>query len=147
MRSYENDSIRAAARVIAMTVLADGVPDRSELACLKEPEGLRSLGIAPELFDEVMQAYCEDIEQSIGWFDSLNGRLQPEFIDVLLNEVSEPALRHSLFALMLQLVTADGSVSDGERWMLSRAHQQWGCGAHWPVRICAPAEDRVDIIA
>lgn len=146
MRSYASDAKSSAARVIAMTVLADGVPDASEMALLSRPDGLDSLGIRSVEFSRVMQSYCEDLQQSIGWFDSLQGELPSELIDALLAEVQDPDLQQRLFAIMLQVVTADGDLSEGEKKILARARSLWGRGGRWPIRIRTQQKPDLDLI-
>jgi uncharacterized tellurite resistance protein B-like protein len=135
MRSYENDNAKAVARIISMALLADGVPDRSELQHLSRRRALSRFGIDQQVFDEVLQAFCEDLQQSVAWFDGLRGEFAPELIDALLEEVDDIEQQQELFALLLQLATVDGEVSEGESRLISRARQKWGRGGRWPIRL------------
>ena len=133
MRSYANDPARAAARVIAMAMLADGAPDRAEIDfVLRRGEAAR-FGVDAELFEEVMQAFCEDMAQSVAWFDGVRGDFPAEFIDALIDEAGDD--QHELLGVLLRLVAADGHISEGEERLLLRAQRKWGRAGQWPVRL------------
>lgn len=135
MRSYANNNEKAVARIISMALLADGVPDRSELEYLTRRRALSRFGIDQQVFDEVMQAFCEDLQQSVAWFEGLRGEFAPELIDALLDEVDDTEQQHELFALLLQLATVDGEVTEGESRLIARARHKWGRAGRWPIRL------------
>ena len=135
MRSYENDNTKAVARIITMALLADGALDRSELEHLRRRRVLGQFGIHPAVFDDVMREFCEDLQQSVAWFDGMRGDFPAELIDALLDEVEDIDQQQELFGLLLQLATVDGEVSEGETRLLSRARQRWGRAGRWPIRL------------
>lgn len=135
MRHYETDSAHAAARVLSLTLMADGAPDKSEFDCLNRTGALEQIGIDQHAFEAVLREFCEDVEQSVGYFDALNHQLSPDLIDALLDEVRDPHSQRLLLHSIVEIAIADGFLSDGERQVLSRAVALWGMQASWPVRL------------
>ncbi len=135
MRHYETDSAHAAARVLSLALMADGVPDKAEFDCLRRLRTLEEIGIDEELFDNILQRFCQDVEQSVGYFDALQYRLSNDFVDALLDEVQDPHSQRILLRTIVEIAIADGCLSEGEKQLLSRASTRWGTDTQWPVRI------------
>ncbi len=125
MRHYQTDSAPAIARVLSLALLADGALDRSEHEWLERNSVLERLGIDRDALDGAMRALCEDLEQSSAYLDMQLGRFPPEFVDGLLDEVSDPVRRMILFDAVLELTAADGSVGPGERLLRTRMLERW----------------------
>ena len=72
MRKYPRNSPLAAARIIALTIIADGDVDKAELAVLDELAVHKQLGLEREALHEVIDAFCEDLLSSkqLAWADS-----------------------------------------------------------------------------
>ncbi|WP_162860586.1 TerB family tellurite resistance protein [Pseudothauera hydrothermalis] len=139
MRSYANDPARAAARVIALAMLADGAPDRAEIDLIQRRGAAARLGVDAKLFDEVMQALCEDLAQSVAWFDGVRSEFSDELIDALIDEAGDKP--HELLGVLLRLVAADGRISEGEERLLLRAQRKWARAMSWPVRLRPRADN------
>lgn len=128
LSSYANDPARAAARVIALAMRADGAPDRAEIDLIQRRGAAARLGVDAKLFDEVMLALCEDLAQSVAWFDGVRGEFSDELIDALIDEARDNP--HELLGELLRLVAADGRISEGEKRVLLRAQKKLGaCNA------------------
>jgi uncharacterized tellurite resistance protein B-like protein len=136
MRHYDIDSAHAAARVLSLALMADGAPAKIELDCLHRMRALEEIGIDDQLFESVLRNFCEDIEQSIGYFEALNYDLPSELIDALLGEVRDPHKQSELLRKMVEIAVADGCLSAGEKHVLARAVALWGEPA------CGPAPAR-----
>ena len=126
MRCYPQNSPEAAARIIAMMMLADGHASRSESAALEGLPPEDSLDIAPETFLDVMRDYCQDI-QTCGqhqWSDA--SCLDARTIQSFLAEIDDPHLRLKVLKLCASIVEADHHVSEGESMLLGVAVESWG---------------------
>ncbi|RYD71847.1 MAG: hypothetical protein EOP84_24195, partial [Verrucomicrobiaceae bacterium] len=64
MRPYPVNSARAAARLIALAVLADGHLSTSELGLLERMNAAKRLGLTREQFNEVVRHLSEDLMTS-----------------------------------------------------------------------------------
>jgi uncharacterized tellurite resistance protein B-like protein len=126
MRTYDLDSPKAAARIVALTMLADGHISQAELSVLQGHGGCERLGLEPDELQDVLLALCEDLLHgaSLSWTESCCADTRA--IARLLGEITDPALRERVLALCLSVAEADNSVSDGEALVLTYAVEQWG---------------------
>jgi hypothetical protein len=129
MRRYDPNSPHAAARVVALTLLADGAVSRCELGMLFRWDVCRRLGV-----DNVeMQLVLEDLARDLyefgtpAWGDA--GGLHPLVVQCVLDDVTDPALRREVLAMCQSLAEADSHLSDGECLVLDRAHSHWRLAA------------------
>jgi len=126
MRSYPRNSPQAAARIVAMMMLADGHACHSESTALGDLPPDESLGISRETLLDVMQDFCQDI-QTCGqhqWSDA--SCLDERTIACFLSEIDDPFLRRKLLNLCACVVEADHHVSEGEALLMSAAIESWG---------------------
>ncbi|WP_244123163.1 hypothetical protein [Burkholderia gladioli] len=64
MRSYPRNSPQAAARIVALVLIADGHIDRREEQVIETLGIARKLGLGTAEFERIVQALCED--QALG---------------------------------------------------------------------------------
>jgi len=125
MRHYPADSPKSAARVIALTLLADGAIDPSEMANLSRRGMLARLAMSEAAFEEVIHELCDDLVV----FASCNasGRLEigREVLRELLAEVRHRRLRRALLGTMHDIAHADGELTDGEALLIALAAEVW----------------------
>ncbi len=126
MRHYPTNSPEAAARIVALALVADGQVSRAELDTLERLEIDRKLGITPAQMHSILQSFCEDLLQArhAQWGDAEH--LEPEILSQLLAEVDDPTLRINVLGLCMAVVEADGHIADGESVVLVNAVEQWG---------------------
>lgn len=126
MRTYPQNSPQAAARVVALALLADGQLQRAELDMLDRLGAHARLGLAPADFQEVIHTFFEDLRKTVrlSWADG--SLLSPRTIRQLMDEVDDPGLRLKVLRLCAALVEADGHVAEGESMVLMAAVEQWG---------------------
>lgn len=125
MHHYPANSPYAAARVLALTLLADGAIDPRETRALERSGALERLRVSPRAFDEVLRTLCEDVD--VYTPRTPDGRLMPgrEMVAGMLSEIRLPMLRASLYGTMLGIVHADGVLADEESALLDLARACW----------------------
>lgn len=126
MRSYPRNSPHAAARVVVLTLLADGHLSRTELNALLREEMAGELGLATLRLDDLVREVSEDL-LATGFGAWSNGQaLDHAVVAGALAEVCDPALRERTFSLCVAAAQADGHVSEGEQALLDEAARRWG---------------------
>lgn len=125
MRTYPVNSPQAAARLLAMALVADGNYALSEIRALDRLNAARLLGLPPQDLKAVIDAFCEDLLLGAQgeWLGS--SQLDPATRQALLAEVTDPALREKIVALCEAVVAADGHLADGETAMLDSLTHAW----------------------
>jgi uncharacterized tellurite resistance protein B-like protein len=129
MRSYPVNSPEAAARIIALTMLADGHLSQNELDVLHRRGGCEQLGLEPDRLHDVLLALCEDLLHGaqISWSEAC--KVDPHALSRLMSEIDDPALRERVLALCVQVAEADEHPSEAESLLLTHAVEQWGLRA------------------
>ncbi len=133
MRPYPSNSPEAAARIVALTMLADGHVCRSEMQALQALHAGAQLQLTPEQLHAVLRGLAEDLLTSAypQWGNAC--QMEEPALQSLLAEVSDPALRATTLALCLQLAQADAHLSGAEERLVARLEQHWqlpGDGTH-----------------
>lgn len=125
MRTYPRNSPQAAARLVALALVADGHVSAVELDTLQQV-GIDRLGLDRAGLHGVLHDLCEDLLATahLTWADEC--RVDPRSLQELLAEVDDPALRRTVMALAVAGVEADGHVSAGESMLLQAAVECWG---------------------
>jgi uncharacterized tellurite resistance protein B-like protein len=126
MRSYPINSPRAAARIIALTLVADGDIGDAEVRWLDQFAVHTELGLERKALHEVLDTFCEDLLSS--------GQLQcadacpvdERTLSNLMSEIENPSLRLKLMHLCIALAEADADVAEGESIVLNAAVEHWG---------------------
>jgi len=126
MRTYPTDSPQAAARLVALSLVADGHVSASELAVLDRVGACDQLGIDRQQMHTVLQDFCEDLlnGHQPTWSDAC--QIDARTLSLLMAEVESPELRKAVLRLCVAVVEADGHVADGEALVLVSAVEQWG---------------------
>ena len=125
MRTYPPNSPQAAARLLAMALVADGNYALSEIKALDRLDAARQLGMLPQELKAVVEAFCEDLLLGAHgeWLGS--SQLDAATRQALLAEVTDPALRTKIVAMCEAVVEADGHLADGETAMLDSLTRAW----------------------
>ena len=133
MRSYPTDSPQAAARLLAMALVADGNYSLTEIRALDRLQASQRLGLSPEVFKDVLDTFCEDLLAATGGQWTGSAGMDDATRQQLLGEVQAPALRAQVVELCQAVVQADGHEADGEATLLDAlicAWRQWPHTAH-----------------
>ncbi|MBH9575564.1 TerB family tellurite resistance protein [Inhella proteolytica] len=124
MRNYPKNSPQAAARLVALTLISDGVASPREFEALAQTTAAQRLGLSDAELLEVLRTLCEDLMQPHA--GSWNGRLSEDLLLSLLDEVQDPTLRQQVLALCVAVAEADAHLADSEGHLLALAAQRWG---------------------
>lgn len=129
MRSYPIDSPEAAARILAMTLVADSGPGNAEFHVLKSHDAAGQLGLTSHRLHTALREFCEDLLTGSEHSWSHACRLDESSMAAIMNEVQDDHLRERLMRLCVAVVEADGRIEEGESSILSTAMEQWGLSA------------------
>ena len=126
MRSYPVNSPQAAARIVALTVVADGDIGDAEIEWLDRLAVHEQLGLARHELHALLDTFCEDLLSSdqLKWADACP--VDERTLANLMGEVQDPALRLKLLRLCVELAEVDAQVDDGESSVLIAAVAHWG---------------------
>jgi uncharacterized tellurite resistance protein B-like protein len=125
MRTYPTDSPEAAARLLAMALVADGHYAITEIKALDRLDAPARLGLTPESFKQVIDHFCEDLLlASHGeWLGS--AAIDAATRRRLFAEVQSAALGAEVRALCEAVMLCDGHLADGETALLDELARAW----------------------
>ncbi len=126
MRSYPANSPQAAARIVALTVVADGDIGDAETQWLDRLAVHEQLGMARHELHALLDIFCEDLLSSgqLNWADACP--VDERTLAELMGEIQHPALRWKLLRLCVELAQVDARVDEGESIVLVAAVEHWG---------------------
>ena len=125
MRTYPSNSPEAAARIVALTMLADGHVCHREMQALDALHASERLQLAPQQLRAVLRGLSEDLLTSAYPQWGSTCQIDGQTLGTLLDEVSDPALRATTLALCQELAQADGHSSPAEEQLIARLAQHW----------------------
>jgi uncharacterized tellurite resistance protein B-like protein len=125
MRTYEPNSTRARARLLALSMVVDGHIDASELKVLDEAPVLHGLQLDMQLFRDVLDELCSDMLRTAVRDGVVE--IGTPLLDRLLADITDPELQGKMLGAMWKIVHADEQLADAESILLARA-----CGLWWP---------------
>jgi len=125
MRQYAQNSPQAAARIVALTLIADGDIGEAELALLDDRAVHLELGLTRDALHAVIDTFCEDLLSSkqLNWADACP--VDEYTLAALMGEIDDPALRRKVLALCVKLAEVDDKVAEGESIVLTAAVAHW----------------------
>ena len=126
MRSYPANSPQAAARIVALAVVADGDIGDAETQWLDRLAVHEQLGLARHELHALLDIFCEDLLSSgqLKWADACP--VDERTLAELMGEIQDPALRRKLQRLCVELAEVDARVDEGESIVLVAAVEHWG---------------------
>lgn len=135
MRHYPRNSPQAAARIVALALLADDHLCQSELDRLEQLDAFGRLGLTPAELLSVAHGVCEDRMacSDLAW----GGALDDDTLRALLAELGDPALRATVLQLCHAVAQADRQPVEAEAAILRLAEEQWGLPEPAPEPISA----------
>ena len=126
MRSYPANSPQAAARIVALTVVADGDIGDAEIEWLDRLVVHEQLGLARHELHALLDLFCEDLlsSEQLKWADACP--VDERTLAALMGEIQDPVLRLKLLRLCVELAEVDAHVDGGESIVLVAAVEHWG---------------------
>ena len=126
MRSYPRNSPQAAARIVALAMLADGSLCRAETETLERLGAHAKLGLGPAELHAVMHDLCQDLlaASNMSWGGS--GQVDRHTLSRLMAEVQDPQLQLRVMKLCVAVVDTDEHLAEGESAVLAAALAEWG---------------------
>ena len=124
--SYEINSPRACARIVALTLVCDGEIQRPELDRLDELHALEQLGLTDAEFQSVVSDLCADLLLTAKAEGDDECRIDPSMIEQWLSEVQDSDLQRTVLQLCGGVIHADGYVHESESMVMLAAVQHWG---------------------
>lgn len=125
MRSYPIDSPRASARIVALTMLADGYQSKPELDMLDALDAYTRLGFTRNELDEVVREACEDLLAYVSPQWCGRRRIDTATLERLLAEIEDPALKQRLLHACVAVSVADRRLAPEELAILLTAAERW----------------------
>ncbi len=126
MRTYPNNSPQAAARIIALAMLADGHLCKTELDALDSIDIHKQLGLSTGELHAIVHGLCEDLLASSQGDWEAACRIDPGTLAALLAEIDDATLRVKVWRLCLTVFAADEHLADGETVILNAVVARWG---------------------
>lgn len=126
MRNYPTNSPQAAARIIALIVLADGEIDPAELELLDRLGVDDRLGLEQGAVCGVLDAFCEDLLVSHQFQSADACPVDDATLTQLMGDIQSPDLRKLLLQLCVEIAESDAHVAQGEAIVLNAAAEHWG---------------------
>jgi uncharacterized tellurite resistance protein B-like protein len=122
---YPPNSPQAAARVLAMALVADGHHRAVEWRALQRQHAPQRLGLSMAALRAVVDTFCEDLLRAAdGAWRGAHALAAPVSAR-LLGEVTDPELRERVLTLCEDVARADGHVVEGEQAMLDALVRAW----------------------
>lgn len=125
MRTYPANSPEAAARVLAMALLADGHFAAVELNTLHELDVTERLGISEEGLKHVIDGFAQDLLLATHTEWTGADRMDSATRQALLAEITDPYLQNDIQAMVHAVVMADGHLADGEAALVDTLWTRW----------------------
>lgn len=125
MRPYSLNSPEAAARLLAMVLVADGRYSMAEIKALDRHDAPTQLGLSPSAMQTVINDFCTDLLADAGGEWTSSTRLADTTRQRLIAEVQDPELQERVWHLCEAIARADGHLADGEVDMLDTLAFSW----------------------
>ena len=124
LRSYPHNSPEAAARIVAVALVANGEIKAIETAALNAHGCHRRLGMTEAQWDGVVRDLCADLHGSAR---SVEERcVSGEMLAHMLREVDDVSTRRTVLKLSCAVVYADRCVEAEESLVLLAMSEHWG---------------------
>lgn len=126
MRRYPANSPQAAARIVALTVVADGDIGDVEIGWLDRSVVHEQLGLTRHELHALLATFCQDLLSSdqLRWANACP--VDERTLVDLMGEIQDPALRLKLLRICVELAEIDARVDEGESMVLVAAVEHWG---------------------
>ena len=124
VRPYPRNSAEAAARIVALALIANGRIKAVETAALDALQAHERLGLTRPQWYGVIHDLCADLLGPARCGDE--GCIPTEVLNRMLDEVGDDATRRLVLRLCSAVVHADRQIDDGESFVLLATIERWG---------------------
>lgn len=124
LRSYPRNSAQAAARIVALALIANGQVKAVETAALEALRAHERLRLTRAQWYGVVDDLCADLLGPARCGDE--GCISTDLLDRVLDEVVDDSTRRLVLLLCSAVVHADREIDDGESFVLLAAIERWG---------------------
>jgi len=126
VRPYANNSPQAAARIVALAMLADGDICMAEVGVLDRLGAHAQLGLETEQFHVVVHDCWKELLSAahLTWADAC--QVHPQSLVERMAEITDPELRLTVLGLCVAVIEADGHVAESESVVLEAVLERWG---------------------
>lgn len=124
LRSYPRNSAEAAARIVALALIANGRVQAAEVAVLDALQAAEQLGLSRARWHGVIHELCADLLEPARFGDE--GRIPGEVLERMLDDVEDGDTRRLVLRLCSAVVQADRQIDDCESIVLLAAIERWG---------------------
>lgn len=128
MRSYPHNSPEAAARIVALVLIADGHVCSAEFDTLKQLGAEHELGLEPQLLPHIVHTLREELMATGQVKGALIDPVDDSTLASLMAEISDPVLQSKVLRLAMAAARADGHLAEGEALVLDAARRHWRMG-------------------
>jgi uncharacterized tellurite resistance protein B-like protein len=140
MRTYPRNSPEAAARIVALTVLADGHFCKAEIDALQRLDVHQQLGLNASQWQAVVNDFCEDMLATAYRPWGADCETDMDTLSALMADIDDTDLRVKLHRLCSEAAQADGRLTDAETFILAAATDRWELGSHGARAAAAQAQ-------
>ncbi|MDP3811704.1 TerB family tellurite resistance protein [Hydrogenophaga sp. 2FB] len=123
LRAYPLNSAEAAARIVALALIANGRIETVETAALDALKARERLGLTRQQWHGVIHDLCADLLGPTRCGNKV--RIPSELLDRMLDEVVDDGMRRLVLRLCTAVAQADCQIDDGERFVLMAAIDRW----------------------
>ena len=132
MHRYPRNSPEAAARVVALILLADGHLGQAELDVLRRHDVAGRIGLSHLRLMRIVQTLRDDLEAAGDGPSRTVAQLSGPELGGMLDDIDDPHQRLALLQLGAVLSGADGHLADGEHQLLCTLAVHWDLPLHMP---------------
>ena len=125
MRSYPRNSPEAAARIVALVLIADGHVCRLEIEALQRLQVERELGLSAGGFPQVMHVLCEDLLAGAYSGGTMMCSVDEATLASLMREVDDTELQRRVLRLASAAAAADRHLAEAEALVMAAAREHW----------------------
>jgi hypothetical protein len=125
LRPYPRNSAEAAARIVALALIANGRVEAAEVAVLDALQAAERLGLTRARWHGVITELCADLLEAARPGDE-GRRIPGDVLNQMLDEVDDHGTQRLVLRLCSAVVQADRQIDDGESIVLLAAIERWG---------------------
>ncbi len=124
LRPYSRNSGEAAARIVALALIANGRIEAVETAVLDALEAPERLGLTRSQWHGVIADLCADLLATARCGNEIC--IPSKMLDSMLDQLDDDEWRRLVLRLCSAVVQADSQIDDGESFVLLAAIERWG---------------------